>query len=228
MPQEYIRQFRNISPELVPSDYPLLENFEDTLFKWTFVKINASATGARDTTQANRGGASCKISTGAAGANVDDEAYIIRTIGIPKTYRTSCSAWFKMGGMYDNYEIWLDGFLRNPSAAFFYTVGLKLKRTAVATEYYYRESGASWVKFATTADMFDDASWYKMEIVVDLEKEEYAYAVIAGKRHYLTGIKLEKAVAPDVGAETFMFYLITKAAAVKIIYVDDIIIGPEV
>jgi len=233
MSQEYIRQYKTISIDKPAVDMPLYDDFEDTLIKWTISKVNSSGGATRDTTAANKGGASLKLDTGGTSPAINDNVTISRTFGQVNSNIIAASLRFSIQISGFVGVLWEKVYITNPATGQQYAMGIQYRATTSTIYLEYMSALGDYANpdtYTTIASKMADSIYNKfleMKVVVDINKGEYLYAIFNGKRYNLTGIKLPSQNADLNTPNQMLIRAQTNAPAEVIIRIDDVLVAPE-
>jgi len=225
MSQEYIRQYKTISTDKQALDAILTEDGEDTLNKWYASHNNTSGAETIDTAKAYRGKSSILLDTGGTTPASGNYSQIEKNIGSISAKRIKMGMFQLFPSTRSSLQI--EAYIRiiDPITGIYYKPGLLMYDDGINGYIAYRNSGGTYTTIETISYGFDGNNWYKLEIGVDILKEEYLYLIFGGKRYDLSGIKMEKPAIGTGESSRISVRLVTNSAAQRKTNIDDIVVA---
>jgi hypothetical protein len=228
MSQEYIKVQKTLSALRENIDIPLMEDFEDTTIRWLIGKLNSSGGATRDITHAFRGAASLKMDTGATTPTSNDYVEINKQIRPIKDNIISLSLKDQAATNSNLETLRFYAYLTNRETGKRYLAGIQRTQNNAPPIYQYESGLGTWTTFLNGANSLTTTDWQHLEIVVDLNKGEYLYAMVGSIKVSLAGIKMYSDTPGSENFDSATIRLQNLSAAERIDYIDDIVIDKVV
>jgi hypothetical protein len=224
MPQEYIKIQKSLSAYRENIDMPLMEDFEDTTLRWSIGKSNTSGNATRDTTKSFRGTACVKLDTGGTNPAANDYISISRQIRPVRDPIITISLEHQPVTTFIGSQLTIETSITNYQKGKRYIPQIRIDNSGMSPNYQYKDSSGNWVTFIPSGGNLSATSWQHIEVVVDLNKGEYLYAIAGQKKVSLAKAKMPEGTVLSQQSDYINITLRTTAAAQRQDYIDDIIV----